>query len=130
MDVIVRTVVKGLFPFIILFGLFVTFHGHMTPGGSFSGGAIIASGFALIAVAFGIKDAEKLVSEKKIHLVEGLVALILVSLLLYESFVRLYPGGFAGFGLWNSPDILLLNVFGGLMVTCALMLIVFLMIKE
>ena len=131
MDVIIRTITKGIFPFIVLLGLFIIFHGHLTPGGSFPGGAVVASGFALVAVAFGLKKAEKLISEKALHIIEGLVAMILVTLLLYESFMRDYIG-FTGnmFGLWSAPEILSLNVVGGLMVMCALTLIVFLMVKE
>jgi multicomponent Na+:H+ antiporter subunit B len=131
MDVIIRTVVKGLFPFIVVLGLIIIFHGHLTPGGSFPGGAIVASGFALVAVAFGIKGAEKLIKEETVHIMEGLVAMILVALVLYESFIREYVG-LTGelFMFWSAPEILLLNVTGGIMVMCALILIVFLMIKE
>ena len=131
MDVIIRTIAKGIFPFIILLGFFIILHGHLTPGGSFPGGAIVASGFALIAVAFGIKRAEMLVREKTLRIMEGIVAMIIVILLLYESFIREYvvlEGEM--FGFWSAPEILSLNVVGGIMVMCALTLIVFLMIKE
>ncbi len=131
MDVIIRTIAKGIFPFIILLGFFIIFHGHLTPGGSFPGGAIVASGFALIAVAFGIKRAEMLVREKTLHIMEGIVAMIIVILLLYESFIREYVvSEVEMFGFWSAPEILSLNVVGGIMVMCALTLIVFLMIKE
>ncbi len=131
MDVIIRTIAKGIFPFIILLGFFIIFHGHLTPGGSFPGGAIVASGFALIAVAFGIKRAEMLVREKTLHVMEGIVAMIIVILLLYESFIREYVVSEGEmFGFWSAPEILSLNVVGGIMVMCALTLIVFLMIKE
>ena len=131
MDVIIRTIVKGVFPFIVMFGLFIIFHGHLTPGGSFPGGAIVASGFALVAVAFGIKKAEHLISEKTLHVMEGLVALILVTLLLYESFIKEYIGMTGNmFSMWSAPGIFSLNVVGGVMVMCALTLIVFLMMKE
>lgn len=131
MDVIIRTVAKGLFPFIILLGFFIIFHGHLSPGGSFPGGAIVASGFALVAVAFGIKKAERLISEESAHIIEGIVAIILVILILYESFIREYVGVTGKmFGLFSSPEILSLNIVGGIMVMCALILIVFLMIRE
>ena len=132
MDIIIRTIVKGLFPFIIMLGFFIILHGHLTPGGSFPGGAIVASGFALVAIAFGIKKAERLISENTVHVMEGIVAMILVVLLLYESFIREYYVGITGgmFAFWSAPEIFLLNVTGGIMVMSALILIVFLMIKE
>lgn len=131
MDVIIKTISKGVFPFIILLGVFTLFHGHLTPGGSFPGGAIVASGFALVAVAFGLNSAEKLISERSLHVIEAVVATILVALLVYESFLREYVGVTGRpFALWSSPEILSLNVVGGLMVMCALMLIVYLMMRE
>ncbi|NIO22534.1 MAG: hypothetical protein GTN38_00720 [Candidatus Aenigmarchaeota archaeon] len=131
MDIIIRTVTKGLFPFIILFGVYILFHGHLTPGGSFPGGVIIASGIALLAISFGLRKAERVIKEETAHIVEGLVALFLVLIVLFESFVRdiLIPTG-SVFELWSAQQILLLNVVGGMMVSMALILIVFLLMKE
>jgi multicomponent Na+:H+ antiporter subunit B len=44
---------KVLFPLIILFGLYIIIHGHLSPGGGFQGGVIIASGFLLMFLAYG-----------------------------------------------------------------------------
>jgi multisubunit Na+/H+ antiporter MnhB subunit len=131
MDVIVRTIVKGLFPFIIIFGVYILLHGHLTPGGSFPGGVIIASGVALIAISFGLSKAERLIKEETSHIIEGLVALLLVLIVLFESFTRytLMPTGRL-FEIWSAPQVLLLNLTGGVMVSMALILIVFLIMKE
>ncbi len=45
--------VKVLFPLIMLFGLYVMIHGHLSPGGGFQGGVIIASAFLLMFLAYG-----------------------------------------------------------------------------
>jgi multicomponent Na+:H+ antiporter subunit B len=50
-SLIVVTGSKLLFPPIILFGIYVFLHGHLTPGGGFQGGAVIASGFLLLYLA-------------------------------------------------------------------------------
>jgi len=55
-DLVVQTVVKLLVPFIQLYGLYVIFHGHISPGGGFAGGAIVASSFILYALANGVED--------------------------------------------------------------------------
>jgi len=47
-SLIVFTGCRFLFPLIILFGTYIFVHGHLTPGGGFQGGAIIAAGFLLI----------------------------------------------------------------------------------
>ena len=53
MSVIVRTVTRFVYGLILVFGFYVIMHGHLTPGGGFQGGAVVASGFALLVVAFG-----------------------------------------------------------------------------
>ncbi len=53
MSVIVRTVTRFVYGLIILFGFYVIMHGHLTPGGGFQGGAVVASAFALLLVACG-----------------------------------------------------------------------------
>jgi len=46
-SLILYTGCRFLFPLILLFGSYIFIHGHLTPGGGFQGGAIIASGFLL-----------------------------------------------------------------------------------
>ena len=53
MSVIVRTVTRFVYALILIFGFYVIMHGHLTPGGGFQGGAVVASAFALLLVAFG-----------------------------------------------------------------------------
>jgi len=50
-SVIVATGSRLLFPLILLFGIYVFLHGHLTPGGGFQGGAVIASAFLLLYLA-------------------------------------------------------------------------------
>jgi multicomponent Na+:H+ antiporter subunit B len=51
-SLIVKTGSRILFPLIILMGAYVFVHGHLTPGGGFQGGAIIASGFLLMFISY------------------------------------------------------------------------------
>jgi multicomponent Na+:H+ antiporter subunit B len=51
---ILRVVTKVLLPFIILFGLYVQFHGDFGPGGGFQAGVIIAAGCILYGIVFGL----------------------------------------------------------------------------
>jgi len=48
-----RVVGRLIFPFIVLFGLYVQFHGEFGPGGGFQGGAIIAAGIVLYTLLEG-----------------------------------------------------------------------------
>ncbi len=53
MSMIVKTVARWLKGPILLFGIYIVLYGHITPGGGFGGGVIIASAFILITLAMG-----------------------------------------------------------------------------
>ena len=52
--IILRIVGKALVPFILLFALYVQFHGDYGPGGGFQAGVIFAAGLILCALIFGL----------------------------------------------------------------------------
>ena len=59
MSKVVRTITRLVTPAILIFGLYVIMHGHVTSGGGFQGGAVFASAAALLLAAFGssrVKD--------------------------------------------------------------------------
>lgn len=57
--VVLRVTAKLLLPLIMLFGLYVQFHGEYGPGGGFQAGVIFASAFILYAILFGVAPARK-----------------------------------------------------------------------
>ncbi len=56
MSKIVRTMADLFYPFVFIFGWYVIMHGHLTPGGGFQGGAVVATGAALAIVAFSYDE--------------------------------------------------------------------------
>ena len=58
---ILRVTAKILFAPIIVFGLYVQFHGDYGPGGGFQAGVIIAAAFILHALIFGLEAGRRLV---------------------------------------------------------------------
>jgi multicomponent Na+:H+ antiporter subunit B len=56
---VLRVIAKLLIPFILLFALYVQFHGDFGPGGGFQAGVIFAAGFILYALIFGVETARK-----------------------------------------------------------------------
>lgn len=62
-DLILRVVAKLLIPFILLFALYVQFHGDFGPGGGFQAGVILAAAIIFYALIFGLAAARKVVPE-------------------------------------------------------------------
>lgn len=56
-QLISRIVGKFLVPYILLFGLYVQFHGDYGPGGGFQAGVIFASAFVIYTLLFGVEKA-------------------------------------------------------------------------
>lgn len=69
---VLRVAGKLLIPFIILFALYVQFHGDFGPGGGFQAGVIFASAFILYALIFGLNNAQKVAPP---FIVEKIVAM-------------------------------------------------------
>ena len=77
---IVRTVANQLILFILIFGLYVIMHGHLTPGGGFQGGAVIVSGVVMLLVAFSSQELKKSLHERLLSIMESSGALIFIGL--------------------------------------------------
>lgn len=63
-DSILQKIAFVLVPIIIIFGIYVVLNGHLSPGGGFSGGAIIGAGLILYLNAFGFEKTERFFTEK------------------------------------------------------------------
>lgn len=68
---IIMTAVRVVAPFILTYGLFITFHGADSPGGGFQGGALIGVVVLMLAFAFGARPTREWIGN---GLVTGLAA--------------------------------------------------------
>ena len=66
---VIRIVTKMLLPFILLFALYVQFHGDFGPGGGFQAGVIFAAAIILYAMLFGLSTARKVINQAFIQLI-------------------------------------------------------------
>ena len=134
MSKIVRTVANQLMVFVLVFGLYVIMHGHVTPGGGFQGGAIIASGVVMLIVAFGSGQIKKFLRERRLSLVESSGALLFIlvafagigTVFFYNFLVgsRIFggipPTGSNPGDVWTGGVIPVMNLAVGLKVTAGL----------
>lgn len=63
LDLILRVTTKALLPFILLFALYVHFHGDYGPGGGFQAGVIAAGMVILYGIVFGVDAAQRVVPQ-------------------------------------------------------------------
>jgi multicomponent Na+:H+ antiporter subunit B len=96
----------------MIYGLYVIAHGHLTPGGGFQGGAIVASGAAMILVAYGSIWTLEKVKEKHLSVLEslgalGFIGIAFLGLVLADGiFFDNYIMGPKGLGMiFNNPAI-------------------------
>jgi multisubunit Na+/H+ antiporter MnhB subunit len=59
MTVIVKTIASWVKVLIFLFGINIVIFGHLTPGGGFAGGVILAASYVLLMLAYGREFAEQ-----------------------------------------------------------------------
>jgi len=117
---IVKTVSRTIIPFIFLFGVYMIFFGHISPGGGFQGGVIVSMGIILAIVAYGEDIIDKYKTE--ISLIEILAVSFFITagisgMLLGKSF-------FSSFGaIW------VLNIIIGVKVCSGIVLFFMLFIR-
>ena len=124
-DSILQKVMFLLFPIIVIFGIYVILNGHISPGGGFSGGAIIGAGLILYANAFGFEKLNRFFTEKT-HKWISFVALSFYCLAKSYSFFTGanhlesgIPLGEPG-AILSSGLILPLNICVGMVVACTM----------
>jgi multicomponent Na+:H+ antiporter subunit B len=76
LDLILRVGTKLVLPFILLFALYVQFHGEHGPGGGFQAGVIVAGMVILLAITFGLRAAQRIAPPRLVRQMVPLGALI------------------------------------------------------
>jgi multicomponent Na+:H+ antiporter subunit B len=129
MTLIVKTVTRISVWLILLYGIYIIMHGHLTPGGGFGGGVIIALAFLNVMLAYGRDFTSKWLNIGFLHDVEAAsAALFLVMGLLGVSLGGAFFANFLSkgelFSLISAGTILPLNIIIGLKVAMSLFLVV------
>ena len=97
---IVRTICNAFAWFVVVFGVYIIVHGHLTPGGGFQGGAVVATFMALLLVSHGATKCLGWVRTRFFYLME------------HEGLLTFIAAGFLGIGVTFFYNVLALR--GGL----------------
>ena len=88
-NLILRVVSKILITLIILFALYVQFHGDFGPGGGFQAGVILSAAIILYALVFGLDAAEQVIPPRLLRLLASLGVIIYAGV----GIVSIFMGG-------------------------------------
>lgn len=124
-DTILQKSARIIVPVIIVFGIYVVLNGHISPGGGFSGGAILGAGFILYLNAFGFKATERFMNANTIKWITFGALMVYCLAKSYSFFTGAngleshIPLGTPG-AILSSGLILILNICVGMVVACTM----------
>lgn len=131
MSLIVKTVTGFVKAFVLVFAISIVLYGHLTPGGGFAGGVIVACAFVLITLAEGQSVGLKTVSKNVASELDSVGALIFLCTALvgmfgahqvfFKNFIQTPETSW--FHLLSSGIILICNIGIGLKVSMGLFVV-------
>ena len=131
---VVKTIAQKLFPFIMLFGIYLILNGHLSPGGGFQGGVVLGTAIILLALSYGIDETERKFKSKYLSVIEksGILFFIFLGVLglfLGNSFLKNFlPLGREG-QILSGGFMLLLNFAIGAKVAAGISTIFYVFFK-
>lgn len=132
-DSILTTCADLVLPIMITLGLYVIIHGHLSPGGGFQGGVLIAGALAILYVAYGSKALNKRINLNRLKFFEnigalGFILLAFMGLILGGTFFKnVISHGTVG-ELFSSGTIFLMNFSVGFKVFAGVSFLIIIMI--
>ena len=134
-DSILISCTNLVLPILLTLGLYIIIHGHLSPGGGFQGGVLIAGAIAIIYIGYGIKGVNKGIAANTFKVAEDIGALGFIIL----AFIGLIGSG-VFFGnilekgtpgeLFSSGSIFLMNFAVGFKVFAGISFLILIMITN
>lgn len=75
---VLQVITNLLVPFVLMFGLYVQFHGDYGPGGGFQAGVIFSAAFILYGLVFGLQRTRKVLSPRALQILMSLGVLLYI----------------------------------------------------
>lgn len=124
-DLILKTTARFLVPLIAVFGFYIILNGNLSPGGGFSGGAVVGAGLILYLSVYGYRKIERFFTYNTFR-AASCAALITYSLSKGYHFITGANGWESGIGageygsIFSGGLLLPLNICVGLVVACTM----------
>ncbi|NSW89207.1 MAG: MnhB domain-containing protein [Firmicutes bacterium] len=114
---VVSKITGSLYPFIIMYGFYIIINGHITPGGGFQGGTVLAAVFISRYLAFPVFDI-------RISTLQTLEKIFFICILSIPVLFIFHEWSFKN-DLFNSIYLVLMNTLIGFKVCCGISIIFF-----
>jgi len=116
MSVIVKTITRFTVWLIFLYGLYIVIHGHLSPGGGFAGGVIVALSYVHLTLAYGKNFVLDRVNKFVMNSLESIAAILfvltgIVGLWITGRFLANFLGIGTLYTLLSAGYIPILNIF-------------------
>ncbi len=129
LTLIAKTVTRISVWLIVLYGFYIIFHGHLTPGGGFAGGVVIALAFLNVMLAYGHETVTRWLNISFMHDLEPSAGALFLTMGILGIALG---GGFLAnvvhrgtlFNVFSSGNILVLNIIIGVKVAMGLFVVV------
>ncbi|MFW6048079.1 MAG: MnhB domain-containing protein [Candidatus Natronoplasma sp.] len=134
MSTIVRKSSKIISPFLFTYGVYLIIYGHLSPGGGFQGGVILAVGIILLLTSHGYRLVHRTFRERLVKVVESTAALGIVLLgisgLIFQAFFYNYLRGGTLGTISSGGTIVFFNILVGLKIGTGFTLAFYILLRR
>ena len=133
MSVIVRNSSRLVSPFLVAYGAYLIINGHITPGGGFQGGVILAVSVILLITSNGYKAVREVFSVKQVKMIEsfsalGIITISIIGLAFGAYYLNFLRGGEPG-TIFSGGTVVLFNILIGLKIGAAFTLLFYVLLR-
>ncbi|MBS3781746.1 MAG: Na(+)/H(+) antiporter subunit B [Candidatus Thermoplasmatota archaeon] len=134
MSTVVRKSSKIIAPFLFTYGAYLIIYGHLSPGGGFQGGVILAVGVVLLLTSHGYRLVRSTFRERLVKMIEssaalGIVILGLTGLIFNAFFYNYLRGGTIG-TLFSGGTIVIFNILVGLKIGTGFTIVFYILLRR
>ncbi|MEF8831933.1 MAG: Na(+)/H(+) antiporter subunit B [Candidatus Thermoplasmatota archaeon] len=134
MSTVVRKSSKIISPFLFTYGAYLIIYGHLSPGGGFQGGVILAVGIILLLTSHGYRLVHRTFRERLVKVIESTAALGIVLLgisgLIFQAFFYNYLRGGTPGTIFSGGTIVLFNILVGLKIGTGFTIIFYILLRR